>query len=204
LAELRGDNPEEATMQLIHRTPSTLARDTHPSRRQHRALVLATFALFSLAAAGCGGDGPLAPGVGTGSLTATGAVSTSGSGLALFQSISSGGTSLFQVVIAPLSQGTTTWQLQIANYSGRLEAGTYSLTPLSASSTTPTANFYYTTGAVMQMFNSTSGELVITSSSSSAVRGSFTFTATDPAGGTSSVTVQGSFNAPCAPGMGCL
>ena len=191
-------------MQLIHRTHTTLARDTHPSRRQRRAMMLAMSALFSLAAAGCGGDGPLAPGIGTGSLTATGAVSASGSGLALFQSISSGGTSLFQVVIAPLSQGTTTWQVQIANYSGRLETGTYSLTPLSAGSSTPTANFYYTTGGTMQMFNSTSGELVITSSSSSAVRGSFTFSATDPAGGTSAVTVQGSFNAQCAPGMGCL
>ena len=180
-------------MQLIHRTHTT-----------RRAMVFATSALFSLAVAGCGSDGPLAPGTGTGSLTATGAVSTSGSGLALFQSMSSGGTSLFQVVMAPLSQGTTTWQLQIANYSGRLDVGTYNLTPLSASSITPTANFYYTTGGTMQMFNSTSGELVITSSSASAVRGSFTFTATDPAGGASSVTVQGSFNAPCAPGMSCL
>jgi hypothetical protein len=191
-------------MQVIYRTHTTLARDTRPSRRQRRAMVLSTLAFFSLTAAGCGSDGPTAPGVGTGSITATGAVSTSGSGLALFQSISSGGTSLFQVVIAPLSQGATTWQLQIANYSGRLEAGTYSLTPLSAGSSTPTANFYYTTGGAMQMFNSTSGELVITASSSSAVRGTFTFTATDPAGGTSAVTVQGSFNAPCAPGMGCL
>jgi hypothetical protein len=188
-------------MQAIHRTLPTL---THASRRQRRAMVLATFALFSLAAAACGSDGPLAPGIGTGSLTATGAVSTSGSGLALFQSISSGGTSLFQVVIAPVSQGAATWQLQIANYSGRLEAGTYSLTPLSAGSSTPTANFYHTTGGAMQMFNSTSGELVITSSSSSAVRGTFTFTATDPAGGTSAVAVQGSFNAQCAPGMSCL
>lgn len=191
-------------MQLIHRAHTMLARDTHLAGRHRRAMVLATSALFSLAVAGCGSDGPLAPGAGTGSLTATGSVSTSGSGLALFQSISSGGTSLFQVVMAPLSQGTTTWQLQIANYSGRLEVGTYILTPLSASSTTPTANFYYTTGGTMQMFNSTSGELVITSSSASAVRGSFTFTATDPAGGASSVTVQGSFNAPCAPGMSCL
>ena len=167
-------------------------------------MVLATSALFLLAAAGCGSDGPLAPGMGTGSLTATGAVSTSGTGLALFQSISSGGATLFQVVLAPVTQGTTTWQLQIANYSGRLEAGTYNLTPLSSSSITPTANFYYTSGGTMQMFNSTSGELVITSSSSTAVRGTFTFTATDQAGGANSVTVQGSFNAPCAPGMSCL
>ncbi len=170
----------------------------HPTRT---TLAISTF-LF-LAAAGCGSDGPLAPGIGTGSLTASGAVTASGSGLALFQSVSSGGTSLFQIVIAPISASQTTWQLQIANYSGRLAAGTYNLAPLSPSSGLPTANFYYTIGASMQMFNSTSGELVITSSSPSAVRGTFTFTATDPVGGTSSVTAHGSFYAQCAPGIAC-
>ncbi len=180
-------------MQLILSTPTT---------RTRAVLALATSALLSLAAA-CGGDSPLAPGMGAGSLTASGAVSASGSGLALFQSISSGGTSLFQIVIAPVSQSATTWQLQIANYSGRLAAGTYNLTPLSASSADPTATFYYTSSGTMQMFNSTSGQLVITSSSSSAVRGTFTFTATDPSGGTSSVTAHGSFNAQCAPGTTC-
>jgi len=164
---------------------------------------LTTSVLLCLAAAGCGSDGPLAPGFGTGSLTASGAVTASGSGLALFQSVSSGGTSLFQIVIAPLAQGATTWQVQIANYSGRLAAGTYNLSPLSGASTDPTANFYYTSGSNLQMFNSTSGQLVITSSSSSEVRGTFTFTATDPAGGTSTVTAHGSFNAQCAPGTAC-
>lgn len=165
-------------------------------------LTLATSALLILFA-GCGGDGPLAPGMGSGSLTANGAVSTSGSGLAVFQSVSSGGTSLFQIVMAPISQSATTWQLQIANYSGRLAVGTYNLLPLSASSTDPTASFYYTSGGNMQMFNSTSGQLVITSSSPSAVRGSFTFTATDPTAGTSTVSAHGSFNAQCAPGITC-
>ena len=181
-------------MQPIHQKHITHTR---------RGLALATSAFLSLAAVGCGSDSPLAPGLGSGSLTATGAVTASGSGLAVFQSISSGGTSLFQVVIAPVSQSATTWQLQIANYSGRLSAGTYNLSPLSASSSDPTASFYYTSGGTMQMFNSTSGQLVITSSSSSSVRGTFTFTATDPAGGTSSVTAHGSFDAPCAPGITC-
>ena len=181
-------------MQPIHQKHITHTR---------RGLALVSSAFLSLAAIGCGSDSPLAPGLGSGSLTATGAVTASGSGLAVFQSISSGGTSLFQVVIAPVSQSATTWQLQIANYSGRLAAGTYNLGPLSASSTTPTANFYYTSGGNIQSFSSTSGQLVITSSSSSAVRGTFTFTATDPAGGTSSVTAHGSFDAPCAPGITC-
>ena len=190
-------------MQLIHPTPTTHAHRACPSSGQRRALTLTTCALLFLAATGCGSDGPLAPGIGTGSLTASGAVTASGSGLALFQSVSSGGTSLFQIVIAPISASQTTWQLQIANYSGRLAAGTYNLAPLSPSSGLPTANFYYTIGASMQMFNSTSGELVIASSSPSAVRGTFTFTATDPTGGTSSVTAHGSFYAQCAPGIAC-
>ena len=177
----------------------THARGAWHSRSQRRALALAS-ALLSLAAFGCGGDGPLVPGMGSGSLTASGAVTASGSGLAVFQSVSSGGTSLFQIVIAPVS--ATTWQLQIANYSGRLAAGTYNLTPLSPSSVNPTANFYYTSGSTMQQFNSTSGQLVITSSSSSKVSGTFTFTATDPAG-ISSVAAQGSFSAQCAPGVTC-
>ena len=191
-------------MQLIRQTHMTHPHGARPAKSQRRALAIAMSALLSLGALGCGGDGPLAPGIGTANLTASGAVSVSGSGLALFQSVSSGGTSLFQILIAPLSQGSTTWELQIANYSGRLAVGTYNLSPLSASSTDPTASFYYTSASTIQAFNSTSGQLVITSSSSSEVRGTFTFTATDPAGGSNSLTAHGSFSAQCAPGIGCL
>ncbi|MFL5630282.1 MAG: DUF6252 family protein [Gemmatimonadaceae bacterium] len=172
-------------------------------KSHRRATMLATSAMLSFAALGCGGDGLLAPGLGSGSVTATGAVSASGSGLAVFQSASSGGTSLFQIVIAPITQSAAVWELQIANYTGRLAVGTYDLSPLSASSSDPTANFYYTSNATMQMFNSTSGQLVITSSSQSEVRGTFTFTATDASGGTGTVSVQGSFTAQCAPGTVC-
>jgi hypothetical protein len=190
-------------MQLLHPTLLAHTRIAGHSRSHRRALTVATSALLSLAAFGCGGDGLLAPGIGTASLTASGAVSASGSGVALFQSISSQGTSLFQIVVAPVSQSATTWELQIANYSGRLAVGTYNLLPFSASSSAPTANFYYTTASTMQVFNSTSGQLVITSSSSSAVRGTFTFTAGDPSAGASSVTVHGSFDAQCTPGIAC-
>jgi hypothetical protein len=184
-------------MQRIHPTHTTWY-----SKTQRRAVALTISAFLSLAAPSCGGD-LLAPGLGTGSLTASGAVSASGSGLAVFQSISSGGTSLFQIAMTPVSQSATTWQLQIANYSGRLTAGTYALSPLSPSSTNPTANFYYTSSGTIQQFNSTSGQLVITSSSSSEVRGTFNFTATNPSASTSSVTAQGSFTAQCAPGVTC-
>lgn len=161
--------------------------------------------LIALAAVACGGDGSLGPGEkpGTGSVTATGAVSASGSGRAIFQSISSGGTSLFQIVVAPESPASTTWSLQIANYSGRPGVGTYQLSPLSPSSPNPTANFYYVSDGAIEMWNSTSGELVITVSSTTAVRGTFTFTAAGPGSGASSVTAQGSFNAQCAAGFAC-
>lgn len=172
-------------------------------RSTHRTLTLAACALLSVAAVGCGGGDALGPGGGSGTLTASGAVSATGSGLALFQSVISGGASLFQVVLAPISQSTNTWELQIANYSGRPASGTYNLTALSASSTNPTATLYYFSGGTAQMFNSTSGQLVITSSTPSAVRGTFTFTATDPAGGPGTVTAHGSFDAHCAPGTAC-
>ncbi len=168
-----------------------------------RAKASAAYAFFFLAASACGGGDSLGPGIGSGTLTASGAVSASGSGIAVFQSISSGSTSLFQIALAPISQSANTWTLQIASYSGRPAPGTYNLTALSASSTNPTASFYYISGGNMQLFNSTSGQLVITSSSTSAVRGTFTFTATDPAGSAGTVTAHGSFDAQCAPGTTC-
>jgi hypothetical protein len=159
--------------------------------------------MLLMTAVSCSSDNPLAPGLGSGSLTATGAVSVSGNGLAVFQSASSAGTRLFQLVIAPLNQTSSVWELQIANYSGRLAAGTYNLSPLSASSTDPTATFFYAPNATLQLFNSTSGQLVITSSSASQVTGTYTFSATETGGGTNVVTVHGSFSAQCAPGVAC-
>ena len=157
---------------------------------------------LALLATACGGSGT-EPGArpGPASVTATGAVSTSGTGLALFQSMSSGGTSLFQIMLAPTT-ATTAWDVQVVNYSGRPAAGTYQLLPLSASSTSPTASFYYPAGSTMTMYTATSGELVITESSPSAVRGTFHFTAANVSG-TGTVTADGSFNASCAPGMAC-
>ncbi len=176
-----------------------------PGHLPRRTMIVAASIIVSLAGTSCGGsDSVLGPGLGSGTLTASGAVTASGSGLALFQSVSSGGTNLFQILIAPVSQSTTSWQLQIANYSGRLPEGTYNLSALSPSSPDPTASLYYTSGGTMRMFNSTSGQLVITSSSASSVRGTFTFTATDPEGGTGTVIANGTFNAQCAPGLACL
>jgi hypothetical protein len=188
-------------MHAIDWTPVTRTQFVRRSPSRRRTIAVGAF-LF-LVAVGCGGDGPVAPGIGSGSVTASGAVSASGNGLAIFQSLSSGGTSLFQIVIAPLTQNAGTWEVQIASYSGRPEAGTYALAPLSASPTTPTANFYYNSAGAIQLFSATTGELVITSSSATEVRGTFTFTATD-AGSNNSITAHGSFQAQCAPGTPCL
>lgn len=190
-------------MQPIHQTHSSHVSDAFTSRDRRRVRAIAASALLCLTTVGCGGDGVLAPGLGSGSLTTSGAVSASGTGLAMFQSVSSGGTSLFQILVAPVGQTVTPWSLQIANYSGRLAVGTYNLLPLSGSPSAPTANFYYMSGGNSQVFSSTSGQLVITSSSTSLVSGTFTFTATDATSGSGTVTVQGTFDARCAPGTGC-
>ena len=191
-------------MQLVDPSLGQPLRSARHLPTRRAAITLALTATMSVTGIACGSDGPLGPGFGgTGTVTATGAVSASGSGLALFQSTSSGGTSLFQILVAPLSQTGVTWQLQIAHYSGRPPAGTYTLSPLSPSSPDPTATFYYANGASIDAYNSVSGQLVITSSSSSSVRGTFSFTATNASGGAGSVSVQGSFNAECAPGLPC-
>jgi hypothetical protein len=173
------------------------------SKGRRAVAALAVSALLALSAGACGGDATGPSGPGTGNLTASGAVTASGSGIALFQSASTASGSLFQLLVAPTSPTTaTTWQIQIVHYSGRPAAGTYALSALSASSTNPTASFYYTSGGSMRMFNATSGQLVITSSTSSGVRGTYAFTGLEVQG-TSTVTAQGSFDALCAPGMSC-
>ncbi len=162
--------------------------------------------LLMLTVASCGGDGISGPARdGTGHVSASGAVSASGEGVAIFQSVSVGGTSLFQIAVQPtVPSSGGVWQLQIVRYAARPAVGTYQLTELSASSQDPTANFYYTVSGTMEMFNATSGELVVTSSSTTAVRGTFTFTAESTTNSARTVTVEGAFAALCPPGMGCL
>lgn len=167
----------------------------------HGVLVFATCGIVSLTAGGCGSDGPLAPAPGSGSLTATGALSLSGSGPANFQISGGGRQPTFAILIYHFINSEVDWQLQIVkNNSGLLEVGTYDLVPLSASVTNPTAILAHYLGAAANppwlSFNSTSGQLVITSSSPSEVRGTFTFTGTEY-GGTGSVSVTGAFDA-CA------
>lgn len=159
--------------------------------------------LLGLGVLSCGGDGITSPG--TGNVSASGAVSASGNGVAIFQSVSVGGTNLFQIAVQPVTQGGgTVWQLQIVRYAERPAVGTYQLVELSSSSSDPTANFVYTSGGTTELFTALSGELVITSSSPSAVHGTFTFTAESTTDAARTVTVEGSFAAMCPPGTTCL
>jgi len=178
--------------------------------RWQAGLIATTFGLLALAAASCGGDGLFGPdGRARGTMSASGAVTASGEGLALFQSISSGGVDMFQIAVAPATPATepgqsVVWQIQIARYARRPVPGTYQLAPLSPGSSEPAATFYYTSDGTLELFGATSGELVITSSSPSSVRGTFTFFATSATNETRSVTVQGTFTAVCPPGATCL
>jgi hypothetical protein len=185
---------------MIGPRQAALAR-FHPAPRRagsHRALVFAAAAIVSLTVAGCGRDGPLAPAPGSGSLTATGALNLSGTGPADFR-IMGDRQPTFGLEIDHFLQRDLDWELQIyKNNSGQLGVGTYNLGPPSESLINPTAFLAYNIGGkanpLFQTFNSTSGQLVITSSSPLAVRGTFAFTGTE-LGGTGSVTVNGSFYA---------
>lgn len=163
--------------------------------------------MLLLTAASCGGDGILGPADdGTGNVSASGAVSASGGGIAIFQSVASGGTSIFQIAVAPSGLGgdAGTWQLQIVRYAERPTVGTYPIMALSPTSPDPTANFYYSGSGTLEMFTATSGELFITHSSTTAVRGTFTFTAQSTTNSARTVTVEGAFAAMCPPGTTCL
>jgi hypothetical protein len=171
-----------------------------------RVVLTRACALVALASVACGDGDPTSPDnlrEGTGTVSTSGAVRTSGSGVAFFQSIGSGNLRVFQIVVAPASQsGNNVWALQIASSAGRPAAGTYQLTS-SSGPTNILANFSYVSGGRIDMYTATSGEVVITSSSTSAVRGTINFTGAT-FDGTGTVTTQGSFNARCAPGFECL
>jgi hypothetical protein len=133
-------------------------------------------------------------------VSATGAVSTSGTGAAVFQSVASNGESFFYILLDPIA-GNGMWEVQIFNRNGRLSAGTYQILTV-ADLNSPSASFYYTNGSSRGAWKSTTGELVITESSLSSVRGTFHFTAASLFGPTT-VSAEGAFNASCAPGMSC-
>jgi hypothetical protein len=171
-------------------------------RRPLRPLLAAL--LLALGVVSCS-DGVTVPGMGSANVSASGAVSASGDGVAIFQSVNTGGTSLFQIAMQPvLPPDGATWQVQVVRYADRPAIGTYQLVALSPSTTEPTAFFYYANAGTTEMFGAVSGELTITSSSPTSVRGAFTFTAQSTTNSARTVTVQGSFTAECPPGATCL
>ena len=184
-------DPRHVELTLFHRAPRHAA--------WHEALVFATSAIVFLTADGCGRDSPLEPSPGSASLTTSGAVSLSGGGPANWN-VSGGRESTFTIDMYHFSeQHSVIWELQIyKNNSQQLGVATYSLGPQSDSRTNPTASLVYYTGdpvnPTIRAFNSTSGQLVITSASQSEIRGTFAFAATEY-GGTGSITVNGSFDA---------
>src|SRR5918992_2035029 len=153
-------------------TPITV----QPRRTSMRPISMAAV-VVSLAALSCGGTDITGPGLGTGNVSASGTVAASGQGVAIFQSVSVGGQSLFQIAVQPAAPGGGgTWQLQIVRYADRPAAGTYQIVELSASSADPTANFYYTNGGTMELFAAVSGGLRITRSPPPDRLGGFTVT----------------------------
>ena len=179
-------------------------------RRRAGLVAAVAFGALALTVPSCGGDGLFGPdGRPRGTMTASGAVSASGEGLAYFQSISSGDVGMFQISVAPATPTndpaqSVIWHVQIVRYAQRPAPGTYAISPLSPSSSEPAATFYYTSDGTLELFSATAGELVITSSSPTSVRGTFTFTATSATNGARSVSVQGAFTAVCPPGAACL
>ena len=169
-------------------------------RRTNVAALLLVVGVLS-----CGGDAISGPGNGQGNISVSGAVSASGEGLALFQSGSSGGQTFFQVAIQPSPLGGGgEWQLQIVRYAARPVVGSYQIGPLVSLSADPTATFFYTGGTNDELFTAVSGQLNITSSSASRVRGTYNFTAQSTSNPSRTVTVQGAFSALCPATTSCM
>jgi hypothetical protein len=163
-------------------------------RRALRSVAAVAIVLF---VAGCGdATGPVADGIGN--VTASGAVSLSGSGLARQQAF---GTSMFQVLIMPRAAGPAYgWRLHIIGFAGRPAVGTHDFL---GGTEGLTATLYYTSNGSTRMFKSVSGEFTVSSYSESVMKGTFRFMAEELPESTT-VQVEGSFAATCPPPFSCI
>src|SRR5262245_17060003 len=130
-------HPRGPSMQSECAMSASSARRACFSTSRRVAITIAC-ALVALGSLGCGDGGITSPDSlrdGTGSVSASGAVSARGDGVAFFQSIGSGNLRVFQLVVAPETnpQANPVWMLQIASAAGRPSVGTYQLSPLSGS-----------------------------------------------------------------------
>lgn len=174
----------------------------HPCRS--RRVSHAATALFLLVAAGCSIDSTMSiEGVdpaGSAAVTISGAFTTSSQGHATMLSGTYGGTSSFELAIVPTGYISPPWLIVVHRSNGRPAVGTYSLVYTLGS--TVSAGFDLRGPGTPTSYVATEGELVITSSSASSVRGTLRFTGTGPDGAT--VTVDSEFTAMCPVGISCV
>jgi hypothetical protein len=176
----------------------------HPWRSR-RVLRVAT-ALFLLIVAGCSLDATNTRTIewvdlrGSSTVTISGAYTTSAQGHADMLSGAAPGTTAFELMITPMDFPSTPWIIYVYRPKGRPALGTYSIsiTP----DATMSARLDIKGASTLASYVATTGELVITSSSTSSVRGTLRFTGSGPDGAT--VTVDSEFTAICPLGIVCL
>ncbi|HEX8851798.1 MAG TPA: hypothetical protein VF761_19880 [Gemmatimonadaceae bacterium] len=152
--------------------------------RTARVLVLATL----VAAAACGGDGGTDPRPRTGfTAHVSGATSATLTGEAGYLVTPN-------MVTIALHSGSGASYIQFARQGGLPGAGTYQLRADTPANSGDFVAFY--AGGATENYVATSGTLTITSSSADRVKGTFNFTATGGASGTSTVAIDGDFDAP--------
>ena len=163
-----------------------------PRLRNAMRLLASTAALALVVACGGNGEGDL---LGPGDLSSFSATVTGGSAGSYsgFSSVvpSSG---LFSI---GMSTGDGKFALGFSRTGTRPTTGTYELG--TNAQTGFTAALRINTDQVI--YTSSSGTLTITSSSSTEIKGTFSFTGTVTAGASTSTNVSGSFSAPCP--VGC-
>ncbi len=169
-----------------------------------RRVSRAAAALFLLAAAGCSIDSTISidgpDPAGSAAVTITGAYTASSQGHAWIQSGAVAGTTNFDLVMAPVSFPPVPWMVFVHSSKGRPAVGTYSIAI--APGATMSARLDVNGASTLTSYVAAAGELVITSSSASSVRGTLRFTGTGPDGAT--VTVDSEFTAMCPPLFACM
>lgn len=168
----------------------------HP--RRPRSVWRATTGLFLLVAAGCSLDATNVRTIqlaerDSATVVISGAFATSSQARAAFSSNVVGDLRYFEITIFPMVYPSPPWSVYVSGSTGRLAAGTYSLSSDQAGILT--AGVLTNSSAGKALYSAATGELVITSSSTSSVRGTLRFTGASLGGDT--ITVESEFVATC-------